>query len=280
MVPYGGLFPPISRKIKERRLPEAAATIKGAEISREHGILEGNDLERNTKSHQTAPLSHAPPPTLPPVVAQETGSNYSTASEGEAAPKVLDSLEEASIPMTLDANSTLPIVDVAATSKSVDLQFDAAEWKNSLKRLVAAGNRKAAQEKVRSLLAEYFIIDKTGELIFLDDNTTRLRGADIKKIVNYMVPMKNINPKIKPTGFSVVLDILRSRSLNDPELFPNNEVGNVISSLGGKASAHAKKIEDIDKLNVTIREIANGLAASSEPFESSTARGKNWSTFT
>lgn len=143
--------------------------------------------------------------------------------------------------------------DEVASEEGVDT------WKEELKSDLSSGNRLGAQRRLRTLLSDYFVIDgKTGDLFFKDDHK-QLRGADIHKILNYFIPMKNIHPKNKPNGTAAIVEILRARKLNDGTLFPNESVAATFSEYGMKPTAFKNKIKTLEAINSQIRSIASGL---------------------
>lgn len=160
-------------------------------------------------------------------------------------------------------------------------------WKQEQKANLSTGNRLTAQRRFKQLLLEFFETDgKTGELFFRDDNKL-LRGADLRKIINYFVPLKHIHPKGKPNGVAAVIEILRTRDLLDHTLFPNESVTTLFSEFGKKPTAYQEKIQAIEGLNKKIQSIASGLqlAGNGQADEAAeTTAGsssiKNWTTFT
>lgn len=97
-------------------------------------------------------------------------------------------------------------------------------------------------------------------MYLLDDPTKPVPGADYKKIVNFLVPSKNIHPGKKPAGLAPVIEILYEHNLFDPSLFPNSGVATVFDGYAGKPTAYRKRIQAISKQIKLARSMQQSLS--------------------
>lgn len=216
----------------------------------------------------------------------EESGNYSTADEED------------------DDETTVDVVPVkgALTTPSADTQqkqqpqqgeaqeqqeHEQHDWEEEQLRDLSSGNRLGAQRRVQRLIQEYFSSDpETGELIFLDDGTSRLKGSDLRRILNFLVPLRGINPKAKPNGFAAVVEVIRIRKLTKPDLYPNENVNMLLREYGNKPTAYTKRLKELEIQRLEIKKIADGLKLSyngpqgeGEAASTSTAAGQNWQPF-
>lgn len=196
-----------------------------------------------------------------PSATEEVAKDEKASSKDEATSPDADGNED-------ESYSTADEEDVVAEAPSKQLlpsesQAESEAWKKEQLEDLGRGNRLGAQRRTQRLIGDYFRNDpETGELIYLDDGTSRVRGSDIRRILNFLVPLKNIHPKAKPNGFAPVIEILRIRKLTSTGLFPNESVDKLIQEYGMKPTAHKKRIVDLEEQRIQIKQIAEGLKLS------------------
>lgn len=109
----------------------------------------GRDVEESKPPNTRSPS--ASPSDQEPVSPKDDEEHFSTADEGDEQPEVTE---------------------------------DASTWRRNQKSDLEAGNRLAAQRRLKELLATFFSLDnKTGEMRYRDDEKP-IRGADFHKILN------------------------------------------------------------------------------------------------
>lgn len=144
------------------------------------------------------------------------------------------------------------------------------QFEEQQKLLTVPSDRKELRQFLKKILSEFFIIDETdNSLTFRDDGATVLRGGDAEKILNFLAPLKNIHPKVKPSGFAAVVECLRVRNIFDYTFFPNSNLEAIFKEYGNKPTAFKTRISNFDKQLESVRKIDQELN-----FD-----GKNWDTF-
>lgn len=127
------------------------------------------------------------------------------------------------------------------------------------------------RSNLKKLLNEFFTLQPDGKMVFKDDGETVLKGGDHDKILSFLVPSKNIHPSKKPNSFAAVVDILRTRNLFSPDLFPNTSLAAVFKEYGSKPTAFTQRIRAYNDLLDTSKKI--------ELILSQDGSGISWPTF-
>lgn len=129
----------------------------------------------------------------------------------------------------------------------------------------AQQDRKQKRHLLQSLLSQYFNLKRDdGQMALVDDPQRPLKGADWKKIVNYLVPPKNKHPKARPAGFAAVVDVLRDNNILDLSLFPNDNLVPVFALFGKKPTAYSNRVRAITQSLQTSRLIAQSVSHGQE----------------
>lgn len=129
-----------------------------------------------------------------------------------------------------------------------------------MKEIASLGTERGEiRNNLKKLLNEFFILHPDGSMIFRDDSQTTLKGADHEKIINFLAPAKNVNPGKKPNSFAAIIDVLRTRNLFDPRLFPNASLSEVFKDYGNKPTAFTNRIKSYDSLLATSKQIESIL---------------------
>lgn len=222
---------------------------------------------------------------------EDEGDHYSTAEEGKEEEEEEQEQEKVLKHVVKEPEVEVPkehaVASTAAETQATSSDGDEDNlWTIEQASDLANGNRLGAQRRVHRLISGYFRADRdSGELVFLDDGVSKLRGSDVRRIVNFLVPMKNIHPKQKPNGIAPILDILRLRRL-EPTLFPNENVSLLLQELGNKPTAYTDRIRKLDVQRLEIKRIADGLKFGEhdekrEPADSETKAPpvSHWETF-
>lgn len=279
--PFGGLFPSPVKKKKDMDTKNAnhKSNERRATDSQQSVTPSNPDIthNQNVSTPVTVQASSSQEPKVPGVIPlpQATGN---VQEKEKIAQQAVEQEEE-------EHFSTANEGEDEESGASPHDESDRDTWREKQLNDLKAGNRLSAQRRLKELLGNFFIIDhKSGELTFRDDSKT-LRGADVRKIANYFVPLKNIHPKAKPNGVAAVVEILRVKELIDPLLFPNQSVADLFNEYGAKPTAYQNKIRDIHSLNEQIKSLAAGLhvinGSSDKTAETSAgkAQTKDWPSF-
>lgn len=129
----------------------------------------------------------------------------------------------------------------------------------------ATDDKSEKRALLKRILHSYFEINSDDNIIFRDDGITRLRGASLSKIINFLVPSRNIHPKAKPAGFAAIAEVLREENLLNHEFFPNENLTPVFDHYMKKKTAYHDKIraassihKQILDLKLNFDDVANG----------------------
>lgn len=124
----------------------------------------------------------------------------------------------------------------------------------------AGDDRKQKRKILKSLLGIYFNLDKEGHMTLVDDPSTTVKGADWRKIINFLVPAKNIHPKAKPDSFAPVVDVLRDNDIFNLDFYPNNSLEPHFNQYGKKATKYTDRIRSITQAQKTAQMLTASLA--------------------
>lgn len=277
--PHGGLFGVPEKKKKEGKDKKK----KSAET-----------LPTIAKAVETPPQKEAPTlsekpeeeeePTIPTIASNESKNDDSLAQVHEEHDETTSDEgddyhsadEEGQKEEPKKEASNAPELDSAN-------EIEAEEWKHQQLEDLTSGNKLSAQRRFQRLICDYFRPDKeSGELIFLDDGTSKVRGSDLRRLVNFFVPLKNIHPKSRPNGIPAIVEVLRVRKLNYASIFPNENLKAIFAELGNKPTAFQDRIKRLEQQRKQILSIAESLKESNESKTgASTSKPSNedWSTF-
>lgn len=268
--PHGGLFGAVAEKKTKKETKSKVATkpVKKSvqppiPTETTSAVITPVAPESNGKETSTPPPS---PPLHAPLLEESKNDHKGEEDkeQEESSTSDGDDFHSADEAETTEKAEAEP---VAPTEQEDDGEDE--EWKQEQSNDLSKGNRLGAQRRLQRLICDYFSADKeTGELIFLDDASSRVRGSDIRRLVNFFVPLKNIHPKAKPNGAAAVIEILRQRKLNYASLFPNETVKQLFAELANKPTAFQDKIKRLEQQRIQIKKIAKGLE---QPNESATS---------
>lgn len=138
--------------------------------------------------------------------------------------------------------------------------------------MTSAGNdRKQKRKILKSLLGIYFDLDRDGQMTLVDDPTTPMKGGNWTKIINFLVPSKNIHPKQKPDSLAPVVDVLRDNNIFNASLYPNDSLGPIFSQYGKKPTKYTERIRSITQSQKTAQMLTASLTKNGE---------EHWESFT
>lgn len=268
--PHGGLFsaPEKKREKKKKKKPAKAAD-----------ALEATQAPSTSK--QDLPLAEPPLEREDAVAHARSGSKMDEPKEEEQE-TLLSSEDEFHSASEADTKDEKKVESPETPDMEPANDSEAEEWTRQQLDDLSKGNKLGAQRRLHKLICEYFRPDQaTGELVFLDDSAGKVRGSDIRRIVNFFVPLKNIHPKAKPNGIAAIIEILRLRKLNLTSLFPNESVKAVFAELANKPTAYQDRIKTLEQQRIQIKRIAEGLAQpdGSPAAASASDGGTNWTSF-
>lgn len=120
-------------------------------------------------------------------------------------------------------------------------------------------DRTEKRSLLKKIFQVYFDIHSNDRMIFRDDAITPLHGASSSKIINFLIPSRNIHPKIKPAGFAAIAEVLREEKLLNPELFPNENLKAVFQHYMKKKTSFSVKIKAASDINKQINDIKSNI---------------------
>lgn len=183
--------------------------------------------------------------------------------------------------------STLPPGRSTPPPELAQTQWIASVLRTATQAGAGISDRVKARSLIDKVLREFFVINHQDDsLTFKDDGVTVLRDAEFGRLLNFLIPLKNIHPGRKPSGFPAIVEVLRIRHLFDPDLFPNNSLQKVFRDYGNKPTAYKARITEWNKVMHDSNLLDWSLAQHAQHGSGSGSRGSSrvgppsWTTFT
>lgn len=270
--------------VAPKQQDDTSAKVAPAEADKINGPMAERVAEKKAQDEQIQQTTDSQKIPDTPILQEDTTKDEAEAAKNDGKQQHGISMER---PAEHRSESSHDSPSAAAAAASVVPDIDNGQSVEAVKHSPALDkqsepNRGALRRRVSSAIREFFRTSNDGALIFRDDEKTELKGADFNKILNFLVPLKNIHPKAKPNGFAAIMDVLRLRDLDEALRFPNEHVAEVFSLYGKKPTAFTQRLRAYDEVLQRDRELAEKLAtefASQQHESASGIFGKSWSTF-